>query len=190
MTLEDDESKSHTTLDAEALVEENALPAEIVAIGMSKSDAELWLRVTAQLHRDLGRPVKPKDFVAFARTKSPDAKAVAELIFRVDSQEAAERYYELTAAYFCRCVRVFVSGDTGPIRAIVRVTDTSGHSGYVGLDDAARRPDYRQQVLADAARELRYFRTKFSSLKAALNSPHLDRALAAVEAAEKELGAS
>ncbi len=110
------------------------------------------------------------------------------MIFRVDAKEAAERYFELVAAHLCRTVRVMVSEDRGPIRAIVHVTDTSGSRGYVTLDEAAKRPDYKQQVLAGAARELRYFTAKYAGLRDALGSPELNRAIAAVENAEKELG--
>jgi hypothetical protein len=184
----DDNRDGNDALDEAAQIAEDALPAEIVAKGMSKAHANAWLRVTDKLYSKLGRPVRPSDFVAFAKKdRSRDGKIIAKLIFHVSKEEASQRYYQLVAAHYCRVVRVVVSESDAPVRAIVRVTEAK-QSGYAPLSAVENRPDLRQQVLADAARELRYMREKFASMRRWIDSPALARAFAAIDTAISELG--
>lgn len=152
-------------IDALALSDENQLAVEVVGRGISRKDATMWLRVTEKLRNELGRPVKPSDYVEFAKKrKTADAKATAKLIFRVDEGEAAGRYYELVASAICRMVRVVVSGDQTPMRMIVNVRGPDGR-GYVPLREANENPDYRKVLLADMARDLRLFRVRYGQAK-------------------------
>lgn len=187
MTLDSDDSKAIQNIDTRALADENALPAQVVSRGLSQENARLWLRVTAHLHEKLGRPVQPKDYVTFGRGQSKDAKAIGALVFAVGQKEAAERYYQLVAAHYCRVVRVMVSEDRDPVRAIVHVTQGES-SGYVPLETAATRPDFRAQVLAEAARDLRAFRAKYANLRSLIDSPEFSRAVEAIERAVESLG--
>lgn len=181
----DDENVSRAlSLDMAASMAESEVPAEIVGRGMSKENAITWARVTQELNGKFGRPVTPSDYVAFAKTK---AGACIRNLFTWDDKEAADKFRLLEAAYYCRAVRVLVSADEAPMRAIVRVHQGDS-SGYVTVSSALRNESYKAQVLAEAARELRLFRAKFAQLRQWVDSPGLKRALDAVDAAVSELG--
>ena len=179
-----DENKT-TVADVEALatIDENSTPAEIKSSGMAKADARAWLAATVLLHSRLGRPVRPTDYVAFAKTAEG---ASINHLFTWNNVEAADNFRALEAAHWCRMVKVVVAADQGPIRAIVHVTN-GDRSGYVTLTEAVGRDDYRKQVLAEAARDLRLFRAKYAQLQQWLNSPALSRALEALGEIESEV---
>jgi hypothetical protein len=181
--LNDENKATVADVTALAAIDENSTPAEIRSSGMSKADARAWLAATVLLHARLGRPVRPADFVAFAQTT--EGKPIRHM-FTWDNAEAADNFRALEAAHWCRMVKVVVAADQGPIRAIVHVTN-GDRSGYVTLNEAVGRDDYRRQVLAEAARDLRLFKAKYSQLQAWLNSPALSRALEALGEIESEV---
>jgi len=182
MSLDDEgkESVNATNVDALARVDEDATVAEIVGRGMSKKDAVLWLDVTERLRGELGRPVKPADYVAFAKSKKGES---IRHLFEWDNAKAADNFRLLQAAHYCRMVRVVFSAEEAPMRAIVRVVDTSDRSGYVPLKEVHDSEFYRKQILGEAARDLRLFRVKYLTLKNYLGSADLAAAFELVEQA-------
>jgi hypothetical protein len=81
-----------------------------------------------------------------------------------------------------------VSAGDAPVRAIVRVVDVNEKTGYVPVSDLATNDSYREQVLSDAARDLRSFKGKFEGLNRWLNSDKLDSALTSIGSAIDALG--
>jgi hypothetical protein len=159
--------------------------AQISARGLSKKDAEAWVKATKRLQKKLGRPVRPADYPEFAQTK--EGLPIRHL-FIWDDTEAAKKYREHQAAFYCRIVRVVVSAGDAPVRAIVRVVDVNEKTGYVPVSDLATNDSYREQVLSDAARDLRSFKGKFEGLNRWLNSDKLDSALTSIGSAIDALG--
>lgn len=159
--LHDTQNNIAAAIDVEALAREGEIPPEIVGRGMSKKDAKVWLKVTEILRRKLDRPVKPADYVAFAKTKQGVS---IKHLFTWDDNKAATKYRELEAAHWCRSVRVVLSGSEEPMRAVVNVIDTEGNRGYIPTREAGSDDFYKKQVLAEAARDLRLFRARFECL--------------------------
>jgi hypothetical protein len=158
---------------------------EVAGRSISKKDAEAWLRATRTLEKNLGRPVKPADFVTFARLK--EGKSIRGF-FTWDDRVAGEKYRVAEAAFYCRAVRIRFAEGVAPVRALVSVKVDDGERGYVSLDEAQRVPEYKQQVILDARRELRHLAAKLDSLVRWLDSPELARALEHVTRAIGELG--
>ena len=135
----------------------------------------------ARIAKANGGQLTPEDVVKNARAKSSPLHSH----FTWDDDEAAERYRLVEASYLIRMVRVKVemNGNEHPysVRAFVNVGIPAEKSDdeeddadpeepqpldrcYVPLKVAMKVDDYRQQMLDNAARDLRTFRNKYAIL--------------------------
>src|SRR6476469_473548 len=110
---------------------------------------------------------KPEDVVKESR--SPDAPL--HPAFEWDDTIAAEAYRVEQAGYIIRglVVRPMNDPDAPPIRPIVSIVKEDDDGGkpthyYTSTVFALSEPELRQQVLANALRDMQIFETKYSNL--------------------------
>ena len=106
--------------------------------------------------------------------------------FEWDDEKAAEKYRETQASNMIRCLIVSTehieNAPEGPIRAFVHV---SGESDYIGLSRALSDEEKSASLLADAARDIDRFTTKYRAL--ASYSESLNSLLNVMEETKNEL---
>ena len=117
------------------------------------------------------KKLTPENVVEEAR----NPKHPLHSLFCWDDTEAARRYREIQAAHLIRQCRVEITpspeSETVTVRAFVNVRDTEpdepadlntpGH--YVPISNALTNPEYRNQIIAQALRDLEAFRQKYQS---------------------------
>jgi len=106
--------------------------------------------------------------------------------FEWDDEKAAEKYRETQASSMIRCLIVSTehieNAPEGPVRAFVHV---SGESDYIGLSRALSDEEKSASLLADAARDIDRFTTKYRAL--ASYSESLNSLLNVMEETKNEL---
>ena len=106
--------------------------------------------------------------------------------FEWDDEKAAEKYRETQASNMIRCLIVSTehieNAPEGPIRAFVHV---SGESDYIGLSRALSDEEKSASLLADAARDIDRFTTKYRAV--ASYSESLNSLLNVMEETKNEL---
>ena len=106
--------------------------------------------------------------------------------FEWDDEKAAEKYRETQASSMIRCLIVSTehieNAPEGPVRAFVHV---SGESDYIGLSRALSDGEKSASLLADAARDIDRFTTKYRAL--ASYSKSLDSLLIVMNETKNEI---
>lgn len=112
-------------------------------------------------------------------------------LFCWDDTEAAKKYREIQAAHLIRQCRVEITpapeSETVTVRAFVNVRDEdegetnlhmAGH--YVPTGEAIKNPIYREQVIAQALRDLEAFENKYKAFEFLANAVSKVTALAKI----------
>lgn len=124
----------------------HSVPAQVAGLEIERIRAER------------GEFFTPSDVVQEARAE--DAPLHPE--FEWDDQKAADRFRVDQAGYLIRSI-VIVSDqpEQEPIRAFVSISDDDGYR-YTSISRAFSHPDMRENVLSQAASDLRAFERKYS----------------------------
>lgn len=136
-----------------------------------------------RLHRLHGGDVTPETVVAAA---SDEESPIHEL-FTWDDDQAARKHREAEARSLLGAIKITVLGDHDePIktRAFVKVrkqdSEGRGHNVYTTVTAAFKDPDLRDQIIAQALRELEYFTNKYKGYSALAGViTHVERAVRA-----------
>ena len=108
--------------------------------------------------------------------------------FQWDDAAAAEQFRLRQAAYLLRSITIEVTKDDRPpirVRAFYHIDPDEEEGGhYAPLAVVVDRPEYREQLLARAVKELREMRRRYRMLQ------ELDRIWAAIEEAECALAST
>lgn len=99
---------------------------------------------------------------------SKDESAPLHNEFEWNDGIAATKYREVQAGKLIRSIEVVIEQSDEPARAFMPVTVEKDHS-YVPIQQVMRNPDYTNETLERAKRELLSFRRKYSQLEELAN---------------------
>lgn len=110
-----------------------------------------------------GGVIQPPDVVNAAKPKSSPIHNA----FEWNDSIAAEQFRLQQARALINSISVVVkigNADTVPTRAFVNMRHTEQGQGYVTIKDGLTKPEYRDQVLAEALTEIKSWQARYKQL--------------------------
>lgn len=109
-----------------------------------------------------GVPLKPEQVVESAQ----DTSSVLHGVFEWEDTVAAANWRRHQARNLMNHLEVvIVNEEERHIRAFFHVVTDKGHKGYVSYKDVAEVPDYHQQVLREAVRQIKHWNRRYKDYK-------------------------